>query len=146
MLKIFSFRITPFFLFIVAMQSLALLISLYVGVVLYQDTTLVNASGEIVESAVYSGLFLIVLLSILTPTFFYQTKVISYVKKTIHDKTSSFIIAAITMLIVLLINGSSLDTRMFFVAALVSGGIGILVGQFGLLGKYWRCLVRSGMN
>jgi hypothetical protein len=44
----------------VALQSLALLISLYVGVLLYQDTSLVNTSAEIVDRSVYSGLFLMV--------------------------------------------------------------------------------------
>ena len=146
MVKIFGFRITPFFLLILGLQSLALLISLYVGILLYQDTVLINASADIVERSVYSGLFLIVLLSILTPAFFHQTKVINYVKKTIHDKTSSFAIAVIIMLLILFVNGSNLDVRMFFVAALMSACIGMLAGQFGLLGKYWRCLVRSGMN
>lgn len=146
MVKIFGFRMTPFFLLILGLQSLALLFSLYVGILLYQDSVLINEPAEIVERSVYSSLFLVMLLSILTPAFFYQTKVISYVKKTIRDKTSSFATAVITMLLIFFVNGSNLDARMFFVAALMSGCIGMLVEQFGLLGKYWRCLIRSGMN
>lgn len=146
MVKIFGFRITPCFLFILGLQSLALLISLYIGILLYQDTILMNGSTEVVERSVYSCLFLIMLLSILTPAFFQQTKVINYLKKTIHDKTSSFVIAVVMMLLIFFVNGSYLDVRMFFVAALMSSCIGVLAGQLGLFGKYWRCLIRSGMN
>lgn len=146
MVKIFGFRITPCFLFILSLQSLALLISLYIGILLYQDTVLMNESTEVVERSIYSCLFLIMLLSILTPAFFQQTKVINYLKKTIHDKTSSFVIAVVMMLLIFFVNGSYLDVRMFFVAALMSSCIGVLAGQLGLFGKYWRCLIRSGMN
>jgi len=146
MVKIFGFRITPCFLLIFGLQSLALLTSLYIGILLYQDTVLMNESTEVAERFVYSGLFLIMLLSILTPAFFQQTKVINYLKKTIHDKTSSFIIAVVTMILIFFVNGSYLDTRMFFVAALMSSCVGVITGQFGLFGKYWRCLIRSGMN
>lgn len=146
MVKIFSFRLTPFFLFILSLQSLALLFSLYVGVLLYQDAVLMNTSTEIAERSAHSGLFLVVLLFILTPAFFYQTRTINHVKKTIREKMSGLATAVITMLLILFVNGSNLDARMFFVAALMSGCIGMLVGQFNFLGKYWRYLIRSGMN
>lgn len=74
MVKIFGFRMTPFFLLILGLQSLALLFSLYVGILLYPDTVLINEPAEIVERSVYSSLFLVMLLSILTPAFFTKLK------------------------------------------------------------------------
>jgi hypothetical protein len=57
MVKIFGLRITPFFLFILGLQSLALLISLYIGILLYQDTATLSASYELMDRSIYSGLF-----------------------------------------------------------------------------------------
>ena len=146
MVKLFGLRITPFFLLILGLQGLALLLSLYIGLLLYQDTLTIQATNEFIERSFYSGLILVVLLSVLTPGFFYQTKVISYVKKTIHDKTPSVTIAMVTMFLILFVNGSNLDARILFIAALISACVGMVIGQFGLLGKYWRFLVHSGMN
>ena len=146
MVKLFGLRITPFFLLILSLQSLALLLSLYIGMLLYQDALSIEVTNEFIERSFYSGLMLVVLLSVLTPGFFYQAKVISYMKKTIHDKTPSFAIAMATMLLILSVNGSNLDARILFIAALISACVGMLIGQFGLLGKYWRFLVHSGMN
>lgn len=146
MFKVFGLRITPFFLFILGLQSLALLLSLYIGLLLYQDSISIEASAEVIEHLLYTGLFLIFLLSILTPGFFHETRVITYMKKTFHEKTLSFVVAAIVMIIILFFNSTGLDARFLFVAALISASIGIIVGQFGLLGKYWRFLIHSGMN
>ena len=146
MVKLFGLRITPFFLLILGLQTLALLLSLYIGMLLYQDALSIEVTNEFIERSFYSGLILVVLLSVLTPGFFYQTKVISYVKKTIHDKTPSVAIAMVTMLLILFVNGSNLDARILFIAALISACVGMVIGQFGLLGKYWRFLVHSGMN
>ena len=146
MVKLFGLRITPFFLLILSLQSLALLLSLYIGMLLYQDALSIEVTNEFIERSFYSGLMLVVLLSVLTPGFFYQAKVISYMKKTIHDKTPSVAIAMVTMLLILFVNGSNLDARILFIAALISACVGMVIGQFGLLGKYWRFLVHSGMN
>lgn len=146
MVKILGLRITPFFLMIIALQSLALLVSLYIGILLYQDTISMGLSTEGVQRSVYSGLFLLLLLSILTPGFFYQTKVITYIKKTIHERTPTIAISIITMLFIMLINGSGMNARMFFISALMSASVGVIAGQFDLLTRYWRFLVRSGMD
>ena len=146
MVKLFGLRITPFFLLILGLQTLALLLSLYIGMLLYQDALSIEVTNEFIERSFYSGLLLVVLLSVLTPGFFYQAKVISYMKKTIHDKTPSVAIAMVTMLLILFVNGSNLDASILFIAALISACVGMVIGQFGLLGKYWRFLVHSGMN
>lgn len=150
MVKIFGLRITPFFLLILSLQSLALIVSLYIGILLYQDAFAIEASSELLtefdQRSVYSGLFLLILLSVLTPGFFHQTKVINYLKKTMHEKTPTLFISVITMATILFINGINLDARVLFIAALISACVGMIVGQLGLLSKYWRFLVRSGMN
>lgn len=146
MVKILGLRITPFFLIIIALQSLALLLSLYIGILLYQDTNSMGLSTEVIQRLVYSGLFLLLLLSILTPGFFYQTKVITYIKKTIHERTPTIAISIITMLFVLLINGPGMNARMFFISALMSASAGVIAGQFDLLTRYWRFLIRSGLD
>ena len=146
MVKIFGLRITPFFLLIIGLQSLALLVSLYIGILLHRDTVLIGVSDEIIQHSLYSGLLLVLLLSVIAPGFFYQTRVISYIKKTLNEKTATFVIALVTMFSVWLINGSSMDARMLFITALISACVGMIGGQFKLLSKYWRFLIRSGMN
>ena len=146
MIKIFGLRITPFFLLILGLQSLALLLCLYIGIMLYQNANSISINSEIFQHSAYSGLLLIFLLSVLTPGFFYQTKVIGQIKKSLHDRTQALITGAVTMLLILLLNGSNMDIRTLFVVALISASVGMLVGQFGLLRKSWRFLIHSGMN
>jgi hypothetical protein len=145
MVKLLGFRITPFFLFILGLECLALLVSFYLGTLLYRDTT-TSVSIEFVDSSIYSGLFLIGLIAILTPGFFYQTKVINNVKKSIRDKAAGFIVALITMVAILFTCSSGLDSKTIFIAAILSACAGLVVNQAGLLRKYWRFLVRSGVN
>jgi hypothetical protein len=146
MVKLFGFRITPFFLFILGLQCLALLVSIYIGVLLYQDTATSSISVDIMDQSIYSGVFLIMLISILTPGFFYQTRVINYVKKSINERALGFIGALVTMTIIMFTNNSGLDSKTLFIAALLSACVGLLINQARLFSKYWRFLVRSGVN
>ncbi len=147
MVKLFGFRITPFFLFILGLELLALLVSLYMGILLYKKSTVTTfVSIELIDHTLYSGLFLIVLLSILTPGFLYQTKVINKVKKSIDGKITALIGALITMAIFLLTNNSVLDSKTLYMSALLSACVGLIISQAGLFTKYWRFLVRSGVN
>jgi hypothetical protein len=82
----------------------------------------------------------------LTPGFFYQTKVINYVRKTVHEKSPAVAAAIITIMLILITNSSELDVRTLFIAALLSACVGMIMSQFGLLSKYWRFLIRSGLN
>ena len=145
MVKLFGFRITPFFLFILGMECLALLVCFYMGTLLYKDAGS-GISIELMDTSVYSGLFLIILISILTPGFFYQAKVINYVKKSIVEKMVGFIGALITMMVIIFTSSSGWDPKALFITALISAGVGLAINRVGLLGKYWRFLVRNGVN
>lgn len=145
MVKLFGLRITPFFLFILGLECLALLVSIYMGILLYQESTM-SVSLEMIDRSIYSGMFLIVLISILTPGFFYQTRVISKVRKSINGKIGGFIGALTTMLVILFTSNSGLDSKTLFTAALLSACVGLVINQAGLFSKYWRFLVRSGVN
>ena len=146
MIKLFGLRITPFFLLIIALQSLALLVATYIGLLMYQNTSSTLASTEITQQSYHLGILLIITISTLAPAFVYQTKVINYLKKTLHEKSFVFFVAVITMFVITLSQGTNLNVRTLFVAALISACVGLVVGQFNLLSKYWRFLVRSGMN
>lgn len=146
MVKLFGLRITPFFLFILGLECLALLVSIYIGILLYQDTTTASVSIEFIDQSIYSSLFLIILISILTPGFFYQARVISHVKKSINENAFAFTGALITMAVILFANSSGLDSRTFFIATLLSAFVGLLINQARLFSKYWRFMVRSGVN
>ncbi|GEM_PF-1562011 len=145
MVKLFGFRITPFFLFILGLECLALVVSIYLGVLLYKDTTTIIPL-ESIDHSIYSGLLLIILISILTPGFFYQTRVINKIKKSISEKVTGLIGAVITMMILLYTSSTSLDSKAFFIAALLSACVGLAINQAGLFSRYWRFLVRSGVN
>ncbi|MBL1140675.1 MAG: hypothetical protein D8M62_01435 [Proteobacteria bacterium] len=101
---------------------------------------------ELMDRTFYSGLFLIVLLSILTPGFFYQTRVINHVKKSINEKALGVLGALITMMLILYTHTSGVDSKILFVAALLSAFVGLIISQASLLSKYWRFLIRSGVN
>jgi hypothetical protein len=146
MVKIFGLRITPFFLFILGLECLALLVSVYLGIMLYQDSTIIPLSFELVDRSVYSGVFLIILLSILTPGFFHQTKVVSHIKKSISDKVYVIIGAIVTMLVIVSTSASALDSKNLFLAALLSAFVGLLINQARSFKKYWRFMIRSGVN
>ncbi len=146
MVKLFGFRITPFFLFIIGLECLAILISIYIGLILYQDTASTTLSIESLDDSMFSGIFLVILLSILTPGFFYQTKVISHIKRTINEKTIGLIGAIITMTVILLTNNSGLDSKTLFISSLLSAFVGLLISQASVLSKYWRFIIRSGVN
>jgi hypothetical protein len=145
MVKLFGFRITPFFLFILSLECLALLVSIYLGILLYKDTTS-YVSPELVDHSIYSGLLLIILISVLTPGFFYQTRVINKVKKSISEKTPGFIGALITMTVILFTSSTGLDSKTLFITALLSACVGLVINQAGLFSRYWRFLVRNGVN
>lgn len=146
MVKIFGFRITPFFLFIIGLEFLALIVSIYMGILLYRDSITITLSHDLIDRSFYSGLFLIMLLSILTPGFFYQTRVINYVKKAMYEKTPGFIFAFISMGIILLTSSAGFNPKSLFIAALLSAFIGLAINQLRLFSKYWRFLIRSGVN
>ncbi len=145
MVKLFGFRISPFFLFILGLECLALLVSIYIGTLLYQGKT-VSVSFEMMDRSFYSGVFLILLLSILTPGFFYQARVINNVKKSISCKINGLIGALITMFVLLSTSNLTLDPKSLYLAALLSACAGIIISQTGFLKRYWRFLVRAGVN
>ncbi len=141
MVKLFGFRITPFFLFILGLECLALLISIYIGILLYQDTTTTLVPIAFMDQSIYSGLFLIILLSILTSGFFYQGRVINHVKKSLNEKALGFVGALITVTVILFTNSSGFDAKTIFIAALLSACVGLVINQAGVFSKYWRFLV-----
>jgi hypothetical protein len=145
MVKLFGFRITPFFFFILGLECLALLISVYLGVLLYKGTP-AYVSLEAIDHTIYTGLFLIILISILTPGFFSQVKVINKIKKSINEKIAGLLGAVLTMLLIVIASNSNLDSKTLFTAAILSACVGLSVNKVGMLSKYWRFLVRSGVN
>jgi len=145
MLKLFGFRITPFFLFVLSMECLSLLICIYLGTLLYKGTASYVAYDSI-DSIIYSGILLLIVISILTPSFFSQVKVINHIKKTINEKITGVLAALLTMTVIIFANTDSLDTKTVFAAALLSACVGLSITQVGLIGKYWRFLIRSGVN
>jgi lysylphosphatidylglycerol synthetase-like protein (DUF2156 family) len=145
MVKLLGFRITPFFLFILGLECLALLVSIYMGTLLYQGQT-ISVSLELIDRSFYSGIFLILLLSILTPGFFYQTRVIDKVKKSISANISALLGALMTMVVLLFTSNLTLDLKSLYIAALLSACAGLIISQARFLNKYWRFLVRAGVN
>ena len=145
MLKLFGLRITPFFFFILAMECTALLTSLYLGVLLFKGTT-GYVSYASMDSILYSATFLLMVITLITPGFFSQVTVISHLKKTLKDKSLGIISASIAMTVIVFANLGNLDTKTLFAAAVLSGCIGLSTTQVELFGRYWRFLVRSGVN
>lgn len=145
MVKLFGFRITPFFLFILGLECLALLLSLYLGIMLYRETHSI-VIAEPLDQQINSGVFLLILVSLLTPGFFSQTKIINEAKKTVNEFTVGIATALLTMLVVMFACYSSLGTKTLFLAALLSACIGLSVTKLRTLGKYWRFLVRPDVN
>tara|TARA_R110002072_G_scaffold3149_6_gene23498 strand:- start:29455 stop:29892 length:438 start_codon:yes stop_codon:yes gene_type:complete len=145
MLKLFGFRITPFFLFILSMECLALLACIYLGVLLYSGTPTYIPS-ESIDGIIYSGVVLLLLISFITPGFLSQTKVINHIQKTFNEKIGGVVAAVFTMLLIVFSNSENLEGRTIFAAAILSACVGLSVTQMGLFGKYWRFLIRSGVN
>ncbi len=145
MLKLFGFRITPFFLFILSMESLALLICVYLGILLYKGMP-TYVSPESIDNIIYSGIVLLLLISTLTPGFFSQVKVLIHIKKTFNEKITGISAASFTMIIIVFSNAENLNAKTIFAAAILSACVGLSVTQVGLFGKYWRFLIRSGVN
>ena len=145
MLKLFGFRITPFFFFILSMECLALLVCVYLGMLLYKGTP-TYVAPESIDSIIYSGMVLLLLISTLTPGFFSQVKVINHIKKTFNEKITGILAASFTMLVIVFSNIENLDAKTIFAAAILSACVGLSITQVGLFGKYWRFLIRSGVN
>lgn len=145
MIKLFGFRITPFFLFILSMECLSLLVCVYLGVLLYRGTP-TFVSSDTIDSIIYSGIVLLLLISLLTPGFFSEANVINHIKKTFNEKIMGFLAALFTMTVIVLSNSENLDAKTVFAAAILSACVGLSVTQVGLFGKYWRFLIRSGVN
>lgn len=145
MIKLFGFRITPFFLFILSMECLSLLVCVFLGVLLYRGTP-TFVSPETIDSIIYSGIVLLLLISLLTPSFFSQVNVINHIKKTFNEKIVGFLAAFFTMSVIVFSNSENLDAKTVFAAAILSACVGLGVTQVGLFGKYWRFLIRSGVN
>ena len=145
MVKIFGFRITPFFLFILGMECLALLLSVYLGLSLYQGSPEV-INHQMFDQSMHSGLMVFVMLLILTPGFFSQVKIINKIKKAVSQYLIGISVSLLTMSIIVFSNYSSINTKMLFGMALLSACIGLCVSQLSIVGKYWRFLIRSGVN
>lgn len=145
MLKLFGFRITPFFLFILSIECLSLLFCAYLGILLYQGPS-AKISSESIDSIIYSGTFLLFLIATLTPGFISQVKVINHIKKTFNEKITGVFAALLTMMIIVFANVENLDAKTIFAASLLSACVGLSITQVGLFGKYWRFLIRSGVN
>lgn len=127
------------------MECIALFASLYLGTLLYRGESSSILMGTF-DTVIFSAVFLLILISVLTPGFFSQIKVISYMKQTFDQKAAGIIAATITMTLIVISNSGSLDARSVFVAAILSACIGISVTQVSLFSKYWRFLIRSGVN
>jgi len=145
MMTLFGLRITPFFLFILSLECLAFLVSLYLATLLYQPST-VFVAIETIDHSIYLTLFLVILISVLTPSFFYQTRVIDKVRKSINGKIYGLIGALVTMSAIFLTSNSGLDSKTLFTAALLSACVGLLISQAALFSQYWRFLVRARIN
>ena len=127
------------------MECLALLVCVYLGILLYKGTPTYVAPNSI-DNIIYSGIVLLLLISTLTPGFFAQVKVINHIKKTFNEKITGISAALFTMTVIVFSNAENLDAKMVFAAALLSACVGLSVAQVGLFGKYWRFLIRSGVN
>jgi len=145
MIKLFGFRITPFFLFILSMECLSLLVCVYLGALLYRGTP-TFVSSDSIDSIIYSGAVLLLLISLLTPGFFSQVNVINHIKKKSNEKITGVLAAFVMMAVIVFSNTGNLDSKTVFAAAILSACVGLSVTQVGLLGKYWRFLIRSGVN
>ncbi len=127
------------------MECLSLLVCAYLGILLYSGTpTLV--SPETIDSIIYSGIVLLLLISLLTPGFFSQVNVINHIKKTFNEKITGVLAALFTMTMIVFSNAGNLDGKTVFAAAILSACVGLSITQVGLFGKYWRFLIRSGVN
>ena len=145
MVKIFGLRITPFFLFILGLEFLALLLSIYLGLLLYQNT-LDFVSLESFDQTIHSSFILFVMLLILTPGFFSQVKIIKKIKKSIIQLAVCIGVSVMIMSVIMFSNFSNLSSKTIFIAALLSACIGLSLSQLSVIGKYWRFLIRSGVN
>ncbi|MFT5395993.1 MAG: hypothetical protein ACI85N_001182 [Gammaproteobacteria bacterium] len=127
------------------MECLSLLVCVYLGVLLYRGTP-TFVSSETVDSIIYSGIVLLLLISLLTPGFFTHVNVINHIKKTFNEKIMGVLAALFTMSVIVFSNTGNLDEKTVFAAAILSACVGLSVTQVGLFGKYWRFLIRSGVN
>ena len=145
MIKLFGIRISPFFLIILGLECLTLLLSVYIGILLYHNNP-EFVSTETVDRTVPMGLFLFLMLGILTPGFFSQLKIIHNLKKPVSDMVFGLGVGLLTMIAIIFSNYSNLNSRTVFIAVLLSASIGLISAKVTALGKYWRFLVRSGVN
>ena len=145
MFKLFGFRITPLFLFILGLECLALLISLYLGILLYNGAS-INISNDTFNHVSHTGVVLFVLIMILTPGFFSQLKIIHHLKKSFNELMPGIAASILSMLMIVTANHSNMDSRLFFLAAILSASIGLIINKLSLTGKYWRFLVRKDVN
>ena len=145
MFKLFSFRMTPFFLGILALECMALLISIYLGVLLYQGAA-INISTETFAYSNKTNIVLFMLIFILAPGFFSQLKIIHYLKKSFDELMPGLIVAVLSMALIVTSMNNNLDARLLFLAAVLSVSLGILTNKLSLLNKYWRLLIRKGVN
>lgn len=127
------------------MECLSLLVCVYLGILLYRGAP-TFVSPETLDSILYSGIVLLLLISLLTPGFFSQVNVINHIKKTFNEKIIGFLAALFTMSVIVFSNTENLDAKTIFAAAILSACAGLSVTQVGLFGKYWRFLIRSGVN
>jgi len=127
------------------MECLSLLVCVYLGALLYRGTP-TFVSSDSIDSIIYSGAVLLLLISLLTPGFFSQVNVINHIKKKSNEKITGVLAAFVMMAVIVFSNTGNLDSKTVFAAAILSACVGLSVTQVGLLGKYWRFLIRSGVN
>ncbi|MCG8377873.1 MAG: hypothetical protein MI865_00190 [Proteobacteria bacterium] len=145
MIKIFGFRFTPFFLFILSLECLALLVSIYLGILLYKGEVF-SVSDALVDRTFTIAIFLVVLLMILMPVFNIQLEIIHKVKKSVYEYLPGVVVSLSIMSLIVLSNLEKLDAKMLFLSAVLSACAGSIINNFGLIGRYWRLLVRAGVN
>ena len=71
---------------------------------------------------------------------------INHIKKKYNEKITGVLAAFVMMAVIVFSNTGNLDSKTVFAAAILSACVGLSVTQVGLLGKYWRFLIRSGVN
>jgi len=145
MFKLFGFRITPFFFFILSVECLSLLVCIYLGIILHNGTATYVSSGS-TNILIYFGIFLSIFLFTLTPGILSEVKVMNHIKKTFNDKITGVIAALLTMLLIVFSNADNLEAKTIFAAALLSACVGLTITKVGLLGKYWRSLIYFDVN
>ena len=133
-MKLFGFRITPFFLLILGLECLALLLSVCTGIFLYYNATQF-VTTEMVEQTMHMGPVQFIMLLILSPVLFSRVRILYHLLKSIRNVIFGIAISLLTMGVVILTNYSGMNSETVFIAALLSAGIGLVAYKSGLYDK-----------